>query len=115
MGGESPANKHFLATRDQHADSRLNSRHVNWIANANSTARQHIGTDAASADERPQNRLPRELREMLARVAAAGSSRDDIADPEDLTNQIRQFDSARRQIASGFSGRELDPPVGQRG
>src|SRR5437867_221657 len=51
---------------------------------------------------------------MLARVAGASSSRDDIADPEELTNQSRQNDPAGRQIASGFSGRELDPQVGQR-
>lgn len=51
---------------------------------------------------------------MLARVATAGSSRDDIADPEDLINKIWQVDTVRRQIASGFSGREFDLQVGQR-
>src|SRR5438309_4535467 len=77
-------------------------------ADADAPARKQVGAQPGPMSQRLDHWLAGQRDEVGARLTQLGGTRQNIADPELLANQLVETDAARGQVAARLAGREVD-------
>jgi hypothetical protein len=81
------------------------------IAAADPPAADDVGAQPAAVDERAQQRLARQLGQVLAGLAEARALAEGLADPEAAADEVVEADAPRRHVAPCLAGRKRDPVI----
>src|SRR5438067_2407743 len=79
-----------------------------FVADPDLTILEHVGSQAASVQERIDERLADQLFEILAWLAQAHALAEQTADAEAVSDQRVQRDSTGGQVASNFTWLQRD-------